>query len=120
HQDHVHHRLCRGGAQCRFGRAEKRQGAGKTGPLTGIGQRSEQDAGGLIRLRQRQLKAPNSAQASLPARVGADIRTPPNTTFRARSSAGEHYLDMVGVTGSIPVAPTTQSYETTNPRAASG
>ena len=24
----------------------------------------------------------------------------------ARSSAGEHYLDMVGVTGSIPVAPT--------------
>ena len=25
---------------------------------------------------------------------------------RARSSAGEHYLDMVGVTGSIPVAPT--------------
>jgi Glycine transporter len=27
----------------------------------------------------------------------------------ARSSAGEHYLDMVGVTGSIPVAPTTPS-----------
>ena len=26
---------------------------------------------------------------------------------RARSSAVEHYLDMVGVTGSIPVAPTT-------------
>src|SRR6516164_576270 len=26
---------------------------------------------------------------------------------RARSSAEEHYLDMVGVTGSIPVAPTT-------------
>ena len=25
----------------------------------------------------------------------------------ARSSAVEHYLDMVGVTGSIPVAPTT-------------
>src|SRR5205823_5308621 len=25
---------------------------------------------------------------------------------RARSSAVEHYLDMVGVTGSIPVAPT--------------
>ena len=31
---------------------------------------------------------------------------------RARSSAGEHYLDMVGVTGSIPVAPTTQSTQT--------
>jgi hypothetical protein len=28
------------------------------------------------------------------------------TGYRARSSAGEHYLDMVGVTGSIPVAPT--------------
>ena len=26
---------------------------------------------------------------------------------RAISSAGEHYLDMVGVTGSIPVSPTT-------------
>src|SRR3979411_407468 len=26
--------------------------------------------------------------------------------FRARSSAGEHYVDIVGVTGSIPVAPT--------------
>ena len=28
---------------------------------------------------------------------------------RARSSAEEHYLDMVGVTGSIPVAPTTDA-----------
>ena len=28
--------------------------------------------------------------------------------FWARSSAVEHYLDMVGVTGSIPVAPTIQ------------
>jgi hypothetical protein len=27
----------------------------------------------------------------------------------ARSSAEEHYLDMVGVTGSIPVAPTIKS-----------
>ena len=26
--------------------------------------------------------------------------------FGARSSAGEHYVDIVGVTGSIPVAPT--------------
>ena len=30
----------------------------------------------------------------------------PIAPVRARSSAGEHYLDMVGVTGSIPVAPT--------------
>ena len=29
-------------------------------------------------------------------------------TVRARSSAGEHYVDIVGVTGSIPVAPTIQ------------
>ncbi len=28
-------------------------------------------------------------------------------SYRARSSAGEHYVDIVGVTGSIPVAPTT-------------
>ena len=27
----------------------------------------------------------------------------------ARSSAGEHYVDIVGVTGSIPVAPTTSA-----------
>ena len=26
--------------------------------------------------------------------------------YGARSSAGEHYVDIVGVTGSIPVAPT--------------
>ena len=30
---------------------------------------------------------------------------------RARSSAGEHYVDIVGVTGSIPVAPTTRFRE---------
>src|SRR4029079_13591054 len=29
--------------------------------------------------------------------------------IRARSSAGEHFLDMEGVTGSIPVAPTIPS-----------
>ena len=33
----------------------------------------------------------------------------PLPEWRARSSAGEHYLDMVGVTGSIPVAPTITS-----------
>ena len=32
---------------------------------------------------------------------------PANDVARAISSAGEHYLDMVGVTGSIPVSPTT-------------
>ena len=32
---------------------------------------------------------------------------PAQNVVRAISSAGEHYLDMVGVTGSIPVSPTT-------------
>ena len=27
--------------------------------------------------------------------------------YRARSSAGEHYVDIVGVAGSIPAVPTT-------------
>ena len=30
----------------------------------------------------------------------------PSHVARAISSVGEHYLDMVGVTGSIPVSPT--------------
>src|SRR5262249_47002875 len=42
----------------------------------------------------------------LPRKRQADIDNPPLQGIRARSSAGEHYLDMVGVTGSIPVAPT--------------
>src|SRR5205085_2593930 len=47
------------------------------------------------------------AQASLQPRSAAAIRTATQPPFiRARSSAGEHYLDMVGVTGSIPVVPT--------------
>jgi hypothetical protein len=53
----------------------------------------------------------------LPAPHGAVIRTPTQYDFRARSSAGEHYLDMVGVTGSIPVVPTIRSSETSNPDA---
>ena len=46
-----------------------------------------------------------------PARIEV-IRSPcfhRAAAFWARSSAVEHYLDMVGVTGSIPVAPTNQS-----------
>ena len=35
--------------------------------------------------------------------------TPASLMEWALSSAGEHYLDMVGVTGSIPVAPTIPS-----------
>src|ERR1700730_12742443 len=33
-------------------------------------------------------------------------RSPKGNGAGARSSAGEHYVDIVGVTGSIPVAPT--------------
>ena len=40
--------------------------------------------------------------------------------FRARSSAGEHLVDIEGVTGSIPVAPTTQSFRTKVLRVESG
>ena len=43
---------------------------------------------------------------SLPVRAAIEAARHGNG-IRARSSAGEHYLDMVGVTGSIPVAPTT-------------
>src|SRR5258708_14813541 len=39
----------------------------------------------------------------------------PHNDYRARSSAGEHYLDMVGVTGSIPVAPTILFFPDPNP-----
>ena len=54
---------------------EERQGAVEAGPSSRIGQRSEQDAGGLI----RPSRSGSGGQASLPARFGADIRTPPVT-----------------------------------------
>ena len=39
---------------------------------------------------------------------GIFAKSLPTRSWRgARSSAGEHYVDIVGVTGSIPVAPTT-------------
>ena len=44
--------------------------------------------------------------AAIPTAVFAADRS---VAIRARSSAGEHYVDIVGVTGSIPVAPTTAS-----------
>src|SRR5215470_3316446 len=47
-----------------------------------------------------------ASEPRLPGPGRADIGKPPLQGIRARSSAGEHYLDMVGVTGSIPVAPT--------------
>src|SRR5271165_3804250 len=42
------------------------------------------------------------------ARNFATPSSPLRPWSRARSSAGEHYVDIVGVTGSIPVAPTTR------------
>ena len=48
----------------------------------------------------------------LPGAASNAIEAAPPYLARARSSAGEHYLDMVGVTGSIPVAPTIQSQGT--------
>src|SRR6478672_12342160 len=64
-----------------------------------------------------QCRPPVMIQAVAPRRIpilGAEACKAPAamlfgadpTGYRARSSAGEHYLDMVGVTGSIPVAPT--------------
>src|SRR5215472_5721216 len=53
--------------------------------------------------------------SGLPSRIGAlpcplpafGLILPVDRSRRwARSSAGEHYVDIVGVTGSIPVAPT--------------
>ena len=40
----------------------------------------------------------------------APVRNP-HQAIRARSSAGEHYVDIVGVTGSIPVAPTIHQHK---------
>src|SRR5215510_13776650 len=49
HQDHVHHRLCGRGAQFRFGRAEKCQGALQTGASARARQRGAQNARRLTR-----------------------------------------------------------------------
>ena len=61
----------------------------------------------VLLVRARTQFARKRYSASLPARFGADIGTQPvSSGFRARSSAGEHLVDIEGVTGSIPVAPT--------------
>jgi hypothetical protein len=41
-----------------------------------------------------------------PLAPAPDANIATGMAVRARSSAGEHFLDMEGVTGSIPVAPT--------------
>ena len=50
-----------------------------------------------------------AAAKCLPDPGGQTIGAPDHPMVRARSSAEEHFLDMEGVTGSIPVAPTNQS-----------
>ena len=88
-EDHVHHRLCGGGAASRFQGAEGCQGAVQAIPPARPRGRGRPDDGGLTAACQR---------PRLPAISRA--------TQWAVSSAVEHYLDMVGATGSIPVPPT--------------
>src|SRR5436190_855292 len=85
----AYHRLCGGGAQLGFKGAAQRQGAVQAGPPARPGQRSAQDAGGLgPRVRAgRKPVLPRSGRADM--RIAAGL-------IRARSSAEEHYLDMVG------------------------
>ena len=78
-----------------FGRAEACQGAVQADPPARPRQRGPEDAGGLT-----------ARLIGLPDQRIADKTNPPNLAVWVRSSAEEHYLDMVGVTGSIPVAPT--------------
>ena len=54
----------------------------------------------------------NRPRAQMPA-VDGPAGRPYTRAFRARSSAGEHTLDMGGVTGSIPVAPTIRFFSIT-------
>ena len=58
----------------------------------------QQDAGRLSGLPARRLRLPRIPRA--------DMTKPAASLDRARSSAVEHCVDIVGVTGSIPVAPT--------------
>src|SRR6185312_6744762 len=52
------------------------------------------------------LTAIESPAPGVLASPGPSRYTERNSANWARSSAGEHYVDIVGVTGSIPVAPT--------------
>src|SRR5687768_5160009 len=50
--------------------------------------------------------APIPGQQNLAQNRGFRYTVALDTEARARSSAGEHYVDIVGVRGSIPLAPT--------------
>ena len=84
-------------------RAEERQGAVQAGPSARPRQRSAEDA---PRPEPWIVAGAFASLARLPAHLGDKTSA---VCRWARSSAEEHYLDMVGVTGSIPVAPTTHS-----------
>jgi hypothetical protein len=68
--------------------------------------------GALAALEAQQMARPENIRAMMAARLPCPRRAFPLNPravpqmARARSSAGEHYVDIVGVTGSIPVAPT--------------
>src|SRR5215468_8603430 len=67
--------------------------------------RRSRKGGALIA--SRLLQAPRLAKPRPRCYLARRPQRGSRTGSRARSSAGEHYRDMVGVTGSIPVAPTT-------------
>src|SRR6185437_14821294 len=78
YQDHVHHRLRRGGVEPGFQRAEAGQGAVEADPPAGVGHRSAEDAGGgLIRL---------ALAGPLPRRGPADKTTPLDGRVAQRKS----------------------------------
>jgi hypothetical protein len=61
------------------------------------------------RLERPRLTGPGSASKQPPVFTGTMADFAAIHLGRVRSSAGEHYLHTVGVTGSIPVAPTIRS-----------
>src|SRR5262245_54623323 len=104
HEDRVHYRLrCSGLVGAKPG-AQGRQGPLQTVPSQGPGGRDRtRHRRGLI-----EAFAGNRPTGDCRSPIAALYRPTPgrSASIRARSSAGEHYVDIVGVTGSIPVAPT--------------
>src|SRR5262249_42112440 len=96
-----------GRPQPRFAHAQGRQGPVQAVPPARPRQRGPEDAG---RIRGGPACAGRGPAQSIslaclaqPERIRGSY---PTNLFWARSSAGEHYVDIVGVAGSIPAAPT--------------
>ena len=111
-QGDVHHRLRGRSAQPGFEGAEGCQGAVEALPSARSRQRGREDAAG--RLSDRPFSPQDATGEQRPAEPAIDA---PEQMWCMRgvgwacSSAGEHYVDIVGVTGSIPVTPTIQTTE---------